>query len=356
MNITFDQGMTLLVVAAGLLSALSILFRRDKSNGDVLFAIFCGSVAMAMLRPSLQGQSAWLLWGVTLASCATCNMYWLVSRNLFRGEQGVERTHVLVAIGIALMIMAYRTSESIDSYSNRELISILDALLTMASSTVLVLAFIEALRGWSSALPAIEKRLRLAFMLVFGSCVLTGTITGALIERMPELVSIRQIIINACALSIIVFTHVALYVRRRYPLHEAKTAENVKPLATPVKPEDLRLADAIRYQLDVLRVFREPELKVADLAGQLNTAEYKTSRVISQVLGERNFNQMLNRYRIAHACQLLESKNSSQSVLDISLECGFASLGPFNRAFKAAMGMTPSVYRAKKMSELGFKD
>ena len=90
MNITFDQGMTLLVVAAGLLSALSILFRRDKSNSDVLFAIFCGSVAMAMLRPSLQGQSAWLLWCVTLASCATCNIYWLFSRNLFRGEQGVE--------------------------------------------------------------------------------------------------------------------------------------------------------------------------------------------------------------------------------------------------------------------------
>lgn len=356
MNIPFDQSLSLLVVAVGLLSALMILFRRNKSNGDVLFAIFCGSVAMAMLRPSLESQSAWLLWGVTLASCATCNMYWLVSRHLFRGEHGVKRTHVLAAIGIALMIMAYRAAEGIDSSAYEEWTSILDALLTMASSTVLVLAFIEALRGWSPALPVVEKRMRLAFMLVYGACVLAGTITGALVERLPEFDSIRQIVIHVCALLIMLFTHIAFYVRRRYPALTDIAAVISKPQAAPIKPEDLRLADAIRHQLEVLHVFREPELKVADLAGQLNTAEYKASRVISQVLGERNFNHMVNRYRIAHACQLLESKNSSQSVLDISLECGFASLGPFNRAFKAAMGVTPSAYRAKRMSEAGFKE
>jgi AraC-like DNA-binding protein len=345
MSITFSQSMTILVVSAGLLSALSILVRRHKSNGDVLFAIFCGSVAMAMLRSSIEGQSAWLLWGVTLASCATCNMYWLVSRNLFRGERGVQREHVAAAIGIALMIMAYRAAENMGSSNYVQWTSILGALLTLTSSTVLVLAFIEALRGWSSALPPVEKRLRLTFMVVFGSCVLAGTISGALVERMPELGSIRQIITHACALLIILFTHVALYIRRRNPLQDAIAVENAKPVATDIKPEDYRLADAIRHQLEVLQVFREPELKVADLAGQLNTAEYKASRVISQVLGERNFNQMVNRYRITHACQLLEIANSTQSVLDISMECGFASLGPFNRAFKAAMGVTPSVYR-----------
>ena len=33
-------------------------------------------------------------------------------------------------------------------------------------------------------------------------------------------------------------------------------------------------------------------------------------------------------------------------ILTIALDAGFGSLGPFNRAFKDAEGMTPSAYRA----------
>lgn len=348
MNTSVDQFLTWIVVAAGLLSILNVLVQRRKSDADVLFAIFCGSVAMAMLRPSLQGQSGWLLWLVTLGSCATCNMYWLFSRALFRGEEGVQRVHVAAALGIASLIMAYRVAEGVSSGSASEMTAVLGALLTLASSSVLVLAFIEALHSWSRSMSVAEKRLRIAFLLVFGGCVLVGTVTGALAESAPELKLLRHTIICACALSIILFTHYALYVRRRYPLRDALAVENSKTNALNAKPEDMSLANAIRHQLEVLHVFREPELKVADLAERLNYPEYKVSRVITQILCERNFNQLINRYRIKHACQLLSDRDSTQSVLDISLECGFASLGPFNRAFKAAMGCTPSAYRMAK--------
>ena len=60
--------------------------------------------------------------------------------------------------------------------------------------------------------------------------------------------------------------------------------------------------------------------------------------------GERNED-----HRIRHACRLLEDPSSTLTVLEISVEPGFASLGPFNRAFKAAMGQTPSAYRACRM-------
>jgi AraC-like DNA-binding protein len=68
--------------------------------------------------------------------------------------------------------------------------------------------------------------------------------------------------------------------------------------------------------------------------------------VINQVLGAPNFNQWVNRYRIEHACRLLREQ-PRRSVLDISLDAGFGSLGPFNRAFKAATGCTPSAWRAQ---------
>jgi AraC-like DNA-binding protein len=34
-------------------------------------------------------------------------------------------------------------------------------------------------------------------------------------------------------------------------------------------------------------------------------------------------------------------------VLSIALEAGFQSIGPFNRAFKAATGLTPTEFRGR---------
>lgn len=58
------------------------------------------------------------------------------------------------------------------------------------------------------------------------------------------------------------------------------------------------------------------------------------------------------RYRIEHACRLLHEQ-PRRSVLDISLDAGFGSLGPFNRAFKAATGGTPSAWRAQSLRSTG---
>ena len=86
---------------------------------------------------------------------------------------------------------------------------------------------------------------------------------------------------------------------------------------------------------------------VHDVAGhRLGTAEHRLSRLITQGLGEKNFNQMINRHRIAYACARLADADDDATILDISGDAGFASLGPFNRAFKAATGCTPTAYRA----------
>jgi hypothetical protein len=38
-------------------------------------------------------------------------------------------------------------------------------------------------------------------------------------------------------------------------------------------------------------------------------------------------------------------------VLTIALEAGFHSIGPFNRAFKALMGMTPTEFRRQNIAD-----
>ena len=65
--------------------------------------------------------------------------------------------------------------------------------------------------------------------------------------------------------------------------------------------------------------------------------------LINQELGYRNFNDFLHHYRLQEASARLVGEDLP--ILTIALECGYGSIGPFNRAFKQRMGMTPSEYR-----------
>ncbi len=62
------------------------------------------------------------------------------------------------------------------------------------------------------------------------------------------------------------------------------------------------------------------------------------------MLGFENFNRMINHHRIEQAKRLLIDPDR-RSILEIAFDCGFGSVGPFNRAFKAETGTTPRAYR-----------
>ena len=337
---------TAAAVAVATMSLLALLARRRKSDAEVLFAVVSGSMALSLMSPWLQDAPSWMRWAVAIGGCATCNGYWLVSRAFFRGPGGVGGQHVLIAAGVAMLIAAYRGSTLGTDGSASPWTVGLGGLLTLASSTLLVLTFLEALRGWSAQLPHSERRMRIAYMAIFATCVLATTVTGALARTWPMAAELGVLAISACSMAMIVFTHAALRHRHRVPmpLHAGPAPESLP--ARALDAEEARLAEALRHQLDTLQVYCEPELKVADLATRLGTAEHRLSRLISQGLGEKNFNQMINRHRIAHACGLLAEAGATASILEISGRCGFASLGPFNRSFKAAMGCTPTAYRA----------
>ena len=58
------------------------------------------------------------------------------------------------------------------------------------------------------------------------------------------------------------------------------------------------------------------------------------------------FNAFLNRYRIDEAkAALSDPSQRDVPVLTIAMDAGFQSIGPFNRAFKADTGMTPTEFR-----------
>ncbi|NKX44407.1 AraC family transcriptional regulator [Roseicyclus persicicus] len=93
-------------------------------------------------------------------------------------------------------------------------------------------------------------------------------------------------------------------------------------------------------------IWREEGLTIGALAARLKVPEHRLRRAINQGLGHRNFSSFINRARIAAAqAALSDPAQMGRTVLEIAYETGFASLGPFNRAFRAETGQSPTEYR-----------
>ncbi len=94
------------------------------------------------------------------------------------------------------------------------------------------------------------------------------------------------------------------------------------------------------------RAYARTGLTIRQLAEELGTPEHHLRALINTRLGYKNFSTFLNRYRIDEACERLQSpKEARVPILTIALDAGFASLAPFNRAFRREKGMTPTEFR-----------
>jgi AraC-like DNA-binding protein len=90
-------------------------------------------------------------------------------------------------------------------------------------------------------------------------------------------------------------------------------------------------------------------LTIGSLAEDVGVPEHRLRRLINDRLGHRNFVAFVNAYRIGAAQQRLADPATARTPISaIAFELGFASLGPFNRAFKEATGQTPSEWRKAK--------
>jgi AraC-like DNA-binding protein len=114
---------------------------------------------------------------------------------------------------------------------------------------------------------------------------------------------------------------------------------------------DPKLLDQIRQAMETDLAYRQEGLTIGSMASQLGVQEHSLRRAINQGLGHANFNQFLNHYRLAEAAnRLADPAQRKTPILTIALEAGYASVGPFNRAFKASTGRTPSQFRNDALS------
>jgi AraC-like DNA-binding protein len=116
----------------------------------------------------------------------------------------------------------------------------------------------------------------------------------------------------------------------------------------PIDEAERRLVMRLEQAMRDDRFHRQEDASIGALADKLGIPEHRLRRLINQRLGHRNFNAFLNRYRLADAkAALRDPAKSELPVLTIAMDAGFQSLGPFNRAFKADTGVTPTEFRRR---------
>lgn len=106
------------------------------------------------------------------------------------------------------------------------------------------------------------------------------------------------------------------------------------------------LAKDLSHWVDAEKVYLQEGLTIGQLAQKMRTQEYLLRACINKEQGFRNFNDFLNHFRVREACDRLRCE-PGLPIFNLSLELGYGSLAPFNRAFKAKVGKTPSQYRSE---------
>ncbi|WND01805.1 AraC family transcriptional regulator [Temperatibacter marinus] len=355
---SFILFMSLLFVGFHLLT-----FKGQKAH--LYFAIFCLSSAIMTLKYLSADYIAPYHYIIGMGASAICNGYWLLSRVFFRRRNPIEKQHIIVAVAIALLVVMNQGFHLmkglgyIDPDYDGFLIYIVVELTILLSSCILVLTVWEGCRGFAQDTNE-GKAQRIFFILTFGVALVGNKIARGLL---PEGAQDIDIILAIILLFVMTNTFILMiwkYTNRfdfitAHPLlmkqaandSAAKTASNIE--SATENPGSL--AHQIKSLLIEQSLFLHENLKVADIARELNISEYLISQTIRDDLAARNFNQYVNQLRIDHSCRLLsDPEKRKMSILSISLESGFASIGPFTRAFKAQTGLTPSAYR-KSLAE-----
>jgi AraC-like DNA-binding protein len=329
------------------LAALMLASRR-RDHTPALGAIFAVAVA-AFVVTSARGSDVWLggwLYPLTALCVGKAAFFWLFSRGLFADAFRLRPGQTAV-IGVTV---AYGSWQQL-VYDDRSRLGLAVGWEHAAAAGfeawvlgLVLLGLAEAYRGLQGDLVERRRRLRIVFVAAVAVYLVAAVLMQGynLIQetRTPSLlVTANLALIATGALAAL------------WNLVQLRAASWLDPEPTGAPPDALtalerRVLTSLREQLETHRIYREEGLTIGALAKRLGTREHVLRRVINQGLGYRNFNAFLHAHRIREACErLCRAEDARLPVLSIALSVGYSSIGPFNRAFRAHTGMTPTLYR-----------
>lgn len=347
---SIDLGLRGAVIALSLLIVgVALRDRRDSTVARLGAALAAGGAASVICSaPNFPKPFEW--WGLLLlaVSGGTPVVFWLWARAAFDDDFELRWWHGALWAAIAgLQLFAVRGSTPALELA-------IERTLSFAYLGLALLAAMQTLATWREDLMATRRRLRLVVLV--GTAVYIGA--GVFSDLWPNPAPMPSgsgfsLASVASAFSLCVLVGIAAWnlLRAAAVLPAAgDVAADARPAASDgvgkmsgIEPALLR---RLQHLMAVDRVYRQEGLTIGFLSAKLGVPEYRLRQLINEGLGHRNFNAFLNGYRIEEAKAALgDPEQKDVPVLTIALDAGFQSVGPFNRAFKAATDLTPTEFR-----------
>jgi AraC-like DNA-binding protein len=324
---------------------LGVILLRDGGDRTLarLGALFCFSTGWWALNtePFVPWSFSWALplWVVSHGKYAA---FWLFTRALFEDDFRLRPLDWAVWGGMVAVGAAWHLGD-LFGLSTRWL-----GLPRQAAHIVLAAAAAwVAWRGRGADLVEPRRRARIAYVLL-SSLLIIGVTASYIAPGMPGALAadlnVLRLFVMAMGMGLLVASVPQGQVfAAAAPAPPPGKAERVVVCADPAEG---RLLARLEHAMESERVYRQDGLTIGALAARVGAPEYALRRLINGRLGHRNFNAYLNSWRLADAkAALRDPTQRDVPISTIALDAGFSSLGPFNRAFKAAEGMTPSEFR-----------
>lgn len=346
---------TVAVTSAVLLAGLLLSTRRQRPAA-LPGAMLCLAAA-AFFATSLPGaKAAYGIWGdVLTALCVTkAAWFWLFARALFNDDARLDGRHLAIVSAVAVVgtwqqnsfLPQYRAG-TVDAWESTAGFGF-EAMLFF----LLLAGLYEAWRGMAVDLVERRRRLRVGFLIATGA-YLAMTLA---VQTYNLLTDVSTPVFAARANMLL--TSAGCLAAAWFLLQPRRVSWlDPVPVNTGIalSPMEAGVLSHLQRALTVDHIHLQEGLTIGSLARHLGTGEHVLRRVINRGMGHRNFNDFLHAWRIREACEELSRPEQARlPVLSIAMKVGYGSIGPFNRAFKARIGMTPTDYRRRAVTGAPF--
>jgi AraC-like DNA-binding protein len=334
----------LLVLAASLFRGFGTVLA-----GRLAAAFALGSAAHAVTASiGATSQVAAVHAPVIGLSTGNVVVFWLFTRALFDETFRLRWWHALIWVAVAVFSFVNCMWLAPASGVRPSIIAI-----NLLALGFIVLAVAQTITSWSADL--VERRRRVRVFIVSAAALYGGLNAMLQISLSGSGPAEIANTVNSAALAAVVAA-ISIAMMRvdgadLFPVPPEVQAHTGDAAVTEPSAADQKLIGALMQLMGDERIYRHDNVTIGTLATKLAIPEYRLRRLINQRLGYRNFNVFLNEHRIAEAkAALADPSQAEVPVITIAMDAGFQSLGPFNRAFKAITGVTPTEYRRLKAS------
>ncbi len=318
------------------LAFLVAQFIRFK-NAGYYAAFFCFTLVGYLLAPLnfRFGDLFPFRFLILFSAFGVAVAYWLLTLAIFDDHFRLRFDHILALLLLeALSFFTFFTRDAVLPNTLRAIAQLFPQLINLG---FVAFALVHLQKGLQGDMIEERRKFRRFFILTSGVYIILVLIAEIAWKRLNEPSFIE---------SINIFSLVSILYYFSFRILELKPRHFLSSQVAVATEAENTLAKKIQTVMQNEKLFQKEDLNARTLADAIGEQDYKVRRAINGALGYRNFYDFLNHYRIKDASAILsDASQLSVPIVRIAMDCGYASLAPFNRAFKALNGVAPSDFR-----------